>query len=322
MFEEATRIDTIISGVHYISEDVFMDKYSESKDLYDGYVIGRGRVRIDRSTSQSSNLYSPASEVRIIPRGDVHYEIVSQMRLDASPDQIKASLKPLFKNGEAEISVKSGMTLSHIAALFGVTVKDLVRWNNIENPDNILVGQKIKIKDGVAIKSTANNNPSVEAIYAQLVIDQSVDPATVNRNLFGSVYIGPLNPRTKDGKSWSYQPKPQNRVDAAAMWHDKYYDNVQIEGFSGLLTDTRAIGGDWKFVFETHWVYVTDLSPKVKGIAALSSFGLGLVAIPKTFYQLYIKRGGIINPIGSYYNIKEILDDYKKYSAGITIPPY
>ena len=45
-------------------------------------------------------------------------------------------------------TVKSGDTLTKIAAKYGVTIDDLVAWNNIPNKNNIYVGQKIVIKTG------------------------------------------------------------------------------------------------------------------------------------------------------------------------------
>lgn len=41
--------------------------------------------------------------------------------------------------------VKPGETLSGIAARYGVSVEDLQKWNRIENPDLVLVGQKIVV---------------------------------------------------------------------------------------------------------------------------------------------------------------------------------
>jgi|SRR5690554_829712 len=52
-------------------------------------------------------------------------------------------------------TVKKGDTLSHIAKRFGTTVNELVRLNNIKNPNLIYVGQKLKIK-GTA--SSENNS--------------------------------------------------------------------------------------------------------------------------------------------------------------------
>ena len=42
--------------------------------------------------------------------------------------------------------VKSGDTLSGIAARYGTTVKQLVAWNNISNPNLIYPGQKFRVR--------------------------------------------------------------------------------------------------------------------------------------------------------------------------------
>ena len=42
-------------------------------------------------------------------------------------------------------TVVKGDTLGRIANAYGVTVKDLVRWNNIADPNLILIGQKLRI---------------------------------------------------------------------------------------------------------------------------------------------------------------------------------
>ena len=44
-------------------------------------------------------------------------------------------------------TVKRGDNLTKIASMYGVTVSDLVKWNNIKNPNLIYPGQKIIIKD-------------------------------------------------------------------------------------------------------------------------------------------------------------------------------
>lgn len=41
--------------------------------------------------------------------------------------------------------VESGDTLGEIASRYGLDLDDLVRWNGIENPDRITVGQKIEL---------------------------------------------------------------------------------------------------------------------------------------------------------------------------------
>ena len=51
------------------------------------------------------------------------------------------------KNADGTYTVKSGDTLSIIANDFGVTVDQLVRWNNISNPNLITVGQILYFSD-------------------------------------------------------------------------------------------------------------------------------------------------------------------------------
>lgn len=51
------------------------------------------------------------------------------------------------KNADGTYTVKSGDTLSAIANDFGVTVDQLVKWNNISNPNLIAVGQILYFSD-------------------------------------------------------------------------------------------------------------------------------------------------------------------------------
>ena len=42
--------------------------------------------------------------------------------------------------------VQNGDTLAAIAKKYNVTVEQLVKWNNIQNPNIITVGQQLKVK--------------------------------------------------------------------------------------------------------------------------------------------------------------------------------
>lgn len=139
-------IDIVISGERYISLDVFVGKYLGTNNLFQGYVIGYGYVKIVQRVISPSHLNGQNSEIQMAPYGESSFTLVSEMRPDQSPEAIKKSLKGLFVNGQATITVKAGMTLSGIASLFNVTVDELMRGNNIENPDKIVVGQKITIQ--------------------------------------------------------------------------------------------------------------------------------------------------------------------------------
>ena len=43
-------------------------------------------------------------------------------------------------------TVKRGDTLTKIAAMYGVSIMDLVTWNNIRNPLDLKAGQKLVIR--------------------------------------------------------------------------------------------------------------------------------------------------------------------------------
>ena len=60
-------------------------------------------------------------------------------------------------SGETIYTVKSGDTLSSIAAKYGTTYQALAKYNNISNPNRISIGQKIKIPSNTTkIKITAS----------------------------------------------------------------------------------------------------------------------------------------------------------------------
>ncbi|WP_338930485.1 LysM peptidoglycan-binding domain-containing protein [Streptomyces netropsis] len=64
-----------------------------------------------------------------------------------NPDLIKVGQQLIVARAdspqETRYTVQSGDTLTAIAARFGTTVEQLVKWNNIPNPDLIKVGQQL-----------------------------------------------------------------------------------------------------------------------------------------------------------------------------------
>lgn len=75
-------------------------------------------------------------------------EVVKQD--DVKPSQpVKPTPVPV-ENADV-YTVKSGDTLSGIAQKFGVTVDNLVAWNNIENKNVINVGQVLTVKNGTTV---------------------------------------------------------------------------------------------------------------------------------------------------------------------------
>lgn len=61
-------------------------------------------------------------------------------------DAVQAEVNRLLESEPRYYTVKNGDTLSEIAEDFGTTVDQLVRWNNIYNPDLIYPGQKLRVR--------------------------------------------------------------------------------------------------------------------------------------------------------------------------------
>jgi len=117
-----------------------------------------------------------------------------------------------------------------------------------------------------------------------------LDPETTGKNLLGLSYPGGDNPKSFNRKD-NYSYVPTDMSEYPAIGHDRRYDKLSINGLSGLLLDSRAIGADWRFVGEelaTSKLQVgfkTQLNAKVLGI------GLGLFSLPKTI-------GALSQPMG------------------------
>ena len=60
-------------------------------------------------------------------------------------DAVQAIVNKLVQPQETVYTVKKGDTLSGIAAKYGTTYQKLAKYNGIQNPNLIHVGQKIKI---------------------------------------------------------------------------------------------------------------------------------------------------------------------------------
>ncbi len=74
--------------------------------------------------------------------------------------------------------VKAGETLSGIAARYGVSVDALQRWNRIENPDSVLVGQRIVIyttADAVgSVDSLSPSNAPIAKVPPEFLVGGAI----------------------------------------------------------------------------------------------------------------------------------------------------
>ena len=103
-----------------------------------------------------------------------HYEVYNNTSCPgytkAELDAFRANLaKPVVES--TTYTVKSGDTLSAIAKKQGLTVANLVSWNNIKDANKIAVGQKLSLKGKVAtVAPTVKQTPKPVAkkTYVQL----------------------------------------------------------------------------------------------------------------------------------------------------------
>ncbi len=87
---------------------------------------------------------------------------------------------PVSQTARPEVTVKSGDTLTDIAARYpGVTVNDIATANNISNPNLIFIGQKLTIPDAsVTPTNSSGNTGQTSGTTTQGAV--TVDDATVD----------------------------------------------------------------------------------------------------------------------------------------------
>lgn len=142
-----------------------------------------------------------------------------------------------------------------------------------------------------------------------------LNPGTLNKNLLGLTYPGGDNPKTYGG-DYSYAFSPSFRSEYPAIGHDRRYDNLGTAGASGLLTDTRAIGADYRFVAEELSISVNPfIGTKDRLAAGALGVGLGVAALPKTISALSTNKLGVAGAM------LEIYLYYRASSQNVTNTP-
>ena len=72
-------------------------------------------------------------------------------------------------------TVIKGDTLSELAVRYGVTVADLVKLNNIKDPDYIVVGQVLTIVgDATPVETNVTSTPTIEVFGLQSNTDRTI----------------------------------------------------------------------------------------------------------------------------------------------------
>lgn len=116
----------------------------------------------------------------------------------------------------SDYTVVKGDTLWDLAKKFGVSVNDLVEWNNIKNPDLIVIGQQLSV-DGPS-SNTKTTNTSSKATIDVFGLQSNTD-----RTLYAT---------------WTWSKA--NTENYQVKWEYDTGDNVWFIGNSGTVDDPQS----------------------------------------------------------------------------------
>ncbi|MCY8284877.1 peptidoglycan-binding protein [Bacillus inaquosorum] len=114
-------------------------------------------------------------------------------------------------------TVKKGDTLSRIAKAEGVSVANLQKWNNIKDPNKIIVGQKLKLKGSSSSSSTKTSSKKTAYPLPSGII-KVTSPMTKGTNVrqvqnaLAALYFYPDKGAKNNGIDGVYGPKTANAV--------------------------------------------------------------------------------------------------------------
>ena len=147
-------------------------------------------------------------------------------------------------------TVKSGDTLSAIAAKFGVTMSQLQQWNNISNINLIYVGQVLKVSDdsgsttpttGDTITYTVKSGDTLSAIAAKFGVTMSQLQQWNNISNINLIYVGQVltihqgasTPTTPDVPSG---PIEVRQIVTASQMEKMGWTNYNLDDLNSCLT--------------------------------------------------------------------------------------
>jgi ankyrin repeat protein/type II secretory pathway predicted ATPase ExeA len=150
----------------------------------------------------------------------------------ASPPRAKTnSSSPQRAGGRAEFyTVKRGDTLFGIAQRFSVDVRDLVRWNALEEPDRLSVGQRLRLT------GPSENLPKPDAALLHAAKEGRADE--IRTALRDGAHI---NARSQDGKTALMYAATNGHRDALVLLLQQGPD-VDAKDLSG---DTALMQAAW-----------------------------------------------------------------------------
>lgn len=145
---------SIASSLDNISTD-----YDTVNQIIENYVETLKKIDAEELDDAEVPVVNDSSSKNIDLGSDLNMDTNEGTNYDADNAPISDGNKVVYSVGEQKYTVQAGDNLSAIANKYGCTVDELVRYNNISDPNVISVGQEIKIPNGN--NSSSNTSTTV-----------------------------------------------------------------------------------------------------------------------------------------------------------------
>lgn len=96
-------------------------------------------------------------------------------------------------------TVKSGDTLSQIGERLHVSLADLVSWNHLSNPDQLVIGQQLIVKETAAASQTTASTSAAEASDTAVSVPATTNASSVSQTVVQTAPIVSAESTASDG---------------------------------------------------------------------------------------------------------------------------
>ncbi len=150
-------------------------------------------------------------------------------------------------------TVKQGDTLIRIGLDQGQNWRDIVKWNNLDNPNNIEVGQVLRVQAPLPPSSASKSNEQSSAGVVVRPVSNSVVQSGANT----STDSAPLSPSSSGVNSQANKPlATESTEEISFAWPSNgtlnaYFDEVKNKGLDigGKVGDPVLAAADGKVVY-------------------------------------------------------------------------
>ncbi len=161
--ERLTNKKTIVYSDVYNAKETFL------RDIYENYPLWLAEYGVERPEVANPRdylgwQYTDRGRVKGI-RGDVDRDIFKEgILLDDKMEIKEPDLRDEEKKKIVYYRIQRGDTLTNIAREYGVTVSDLIKWNDIKRPNLIFPDRVLKIETDYKYKTTSKGSNSVHIV--------------------------------------------------------------------------------------------------------------------------------------------------------------